>query len=77
MGLEDASPGMVLVAGKAFLLLTSVPLVSLPRRKGERLKKTQFLLLIIIKKNCNFHILNIFINELYKCILIKTSKNIG
>ena len=83
MGLQVASPGMALVPGKAFLLLALVPLVSLPRRKGQRLKKKnktkQFLLLITTKKNCNFHkfFLNIFINDIYKCISIKDSKNTG
>lgn len=45
VGLEDASPGMVLVPGKAFLLLVLVPLVCLPRRNRQSLRlKKQFLL---------------------------------
>lgn len=35
VGLEDAFPGMVLVPGKAFLLLVLVPLGSLPRNNKD------------------------------------------
>ena len=42
VGLEDAFPGMVLVPGKAFLLLVLVPLGSLPRNNRQRLKKHNF-----------------------------------